>query len=84
MDKRYIVFKCRTGGREPIACFDAEGMEEAKDNLLWLKTKHANEQHFHLGPGEFFEILEKSQMDAAEWDAAIHTLCPQKGGEPAD
>lgn len=81
MDKRYIVFKCSTDGREPIVCFDADGMEEAKDNLLWLKTKHAGEKHFQLGEGEFFEILNKSQVEEAEWEEATKKLCSQKGGK---
>ncbi len=79
MDKRYVVFKCGIDGRAPIAWFDASGIDEANDNLHWLKTKHASEKRFHLDKGEFFEILEKSQMEAAEWEAAIVTLRLQGG-----
>jgi len=81
MDKRYIVFKCCTDGREPIVCFDASGVEEAKDNLAWLQKKHASEKNFQLGVGEFFEILEKSQVQEAEWQEAEQKLCTQKGGK---
>ena len=79
MDKHYVVFKCGAGGRAPIAWFDASGIDEANDNLHWLKTKHASEKRFHLDSGEFFEILEKTQMDAAEWEAAIAALRPHEG-----
>ena len=81
MDKRYIVFKCCTTGREPIVCFDAVDIEEAKENLHWLKTRHAQEKQFQLGLGEFFEILEKSQVEEAEWEEATSKLCTQKGGK---
>ncbi|MDP2847807.1 MAG: hypothetical protein Q8O35_06390 [Humidesulfovibrio sp.] len=80
MDTRYLVYKCSAAGRRPIACFDACSHDEARDTLCWLKKRHGEEDDFRLEPGEFFEILEKSQVPAEEWEEATSHLCRQKGG----
>lgn len=80
MDTRYLVYKCSAAARRPIACFDACGHEEAQDTLAWLKKRHAEEEDFRLGPGEFYEIMEKEQVPTGEWKEAMDRLCRQKGG----
>jgi len=80
VEKRYVVFKILLDGRKPIVCFDAINIDEANDNLAWLRKKHADEPDYLLGVGEFFEILERSQMSESEWEAAEQSLCRQKGG----
>jgi hypothetical protein len=84
MDKSYVVFKCSVDTREPIICFDAAGMEEANDNLRWLRKKHAVEKRFQLEPGEFFEVLELSQMKRAELEKALKSICAREGSDTAD
>ena len=81
MDTRYLVYKCSATVHRPIACFDASGPDEARDTLAWLKKRHGEEEDFRLEPGEFFEILEKDQVPAEEWEEAMNRLCRQKGGK---
>lgn len=80
MDKRYLVYKCSTQARRPIACFDADSADEARETLTWLKKRHGAEEDFRLDAGEFFEIMEKSQVPDTEWEEAMDRLCRQKGG----
>ncbi len=80
MAGRYIVFKCAGQGREPIACYDAADMDEAKDTLAWLRKRHGTEADFRLEAGEFFEILERGQVEPGQWEEALNRLCRQKGG----
>lgn len=80
MDTRYLVYKCSTTSHFPIACFDASSLDEARDTLAWLQKRHGEEADFCLEPGEFFEILEKSQVPAEEWEESMNRLCRQKGG----
>ena len=80
MSKRYIVFKCSSETRIPIACFDSEDMDEAKNTLASLQKRHADEADFESGPGQFCEILEKSQVPEREWEEAMNQLDRQKGG----
>ncbi|MFT5701150.1 MAG: hypothetical protein ACI8ZB_004039 [Desulforhopalus sp.] len=79
MGKRYLLYKfCRDGDRHLITWLTASGVEEANLAVKLLRKNHP--QDLALGEGEFFEIIEESQLKSGEWEQAMEALSLRKGG----
>ncbi len=74
MTKSYLLYKCGSEGRTPLVHFTADNVDEAREAPTWLKRKHPDHPGLALGPGEFFEIIEKDLCPAEEWDAALAAI----------
>ena len=75
MTRTYLLYKCVGDGRRvPLAFFSADSAIEAREAPTWLRRKHPDRADFSLGPGEFFEIVEKEQAPAGDWEAALAAL----------
>jgi len=75
MDKRYLIYKCRSGKeKKPLTCLTAFHLEEAHQALRWLQKHHQQEVNFSLGAGEFFEVLEESHVPPEEWQDVMRQL----------
>ena len=74
MTKSYLLYKCGAGGRTPLAFFTADNVDEAREAPTWRKRKHPDLSGLHLGPGEFFEIIEQELCPEADWEAAMAAL----------
>ena len=70
MTKSYLLYKCGENGRTPLVTFTADNVDEAREAPTWLRRKHPGHPGLRLGPGEFFEIIEKDFCPAGEWEAA--------------
>lgn len=74
MAKSYLLCKCGAEGRIPLVVFTADNVDEAREAPTWLRHKHPDTPELRLGPGEFFEILEKDLCPADEWEAALSRI----------
>ena len=74
MTKTYVLYKCTGDGRIPLAVFSAANLEEAHEAPTWLKHKHPDRIGLKLGPGEFFEIIERSQSTPEDWEQAVEAI----------
>lgn len=74
MTKSYLLYKCGGEGRIPLVFFTADNVDEAREAPTWLKRKHPDLPGLHLGPGEFYEIVEKDLCAPEAWDEALATL----------
>ena len=74
MTKTYVLYKCTGDGRIPLAVFSAANLEEAHEAPTWLKHKHPDRTGLKLGPGEFFEIIERSQSAPEDWEQAVAAI----------
>ena len=70
MTKSYLLYKCGADSRTPVVIFTADNVDEAREAPTWLKRKHPQHPGLRLGPGEFFEILEKNQCPEEDWQIA--------------
>jgi hypothetical protein len=75
MSKSYLLYHCCNGGlRLPVAVFTADGVDEAREAPTWLRRRHPENKLLSLGPGEFFEVIEKEQCPPEEWENATAQL----------
>ena len=74
MTKSYLLYKCGASTRTPLTTFSADNVDEAREAPTWLKRKHPDMAGLILGPGEFFEIIEKDICDPEEWAAAVRAI----------
>lgn len=71
MSKSYLLYRCGGEGvRLPVIIFTADSEEEAREAPTWLRRHHPENELLHLGPGEFFEIMEQAKCSPEEWGAA--------------
>jgi hypothetical protein len=81
MDKRYLLYKfCRDANRHLITWLTASGLEEANLAVKLLRKNHPQVPDLVLGKGEFFEVVEESQLKPGEWEEAMRILAGRKGG----
>lgn len=82
MSKSYVLFRCGgEGQRAPVAIFSADGEEEAREAPTWLRRQHPENGMLRLGPGEFFEVVEKDLCPAGEWEEAVAALAASSAPE---
>lgn len=75
MTKSYLLFRCgNEGKRVPAVQFSADSEEEAREAPTWLKRHHPENELLRLGPGDFFEIIEKDLCSQEDWDSAVAAL----------
>ena len=74
MTKSYLLYKCGAGGRTPLVHFSADNVDEAREAPTWLKRRHPGHPGLILGPGEFFEIIEKDLCPPGDWDVALAAI----------
>lgn len=74
MTKSYLLYKCGASTRTPLTTFSADNVDEAREAPTWLRRKHPDMAGLILGPGEFFEIIEKDVCDPEEWTAAVRAI----------
>lgn len=86
MAKSYLLYRCGgDGARTPVVFFSADSEEEAREAPTWLRRHHPENDLLHLGPGDFFEIIEQSKCSTQEWDSAVAKLAasaPEPGATP--
>ncbi|WP_027185518.1 hypothetical protein [Desulfovibrio inopinatus] len=71
MTKSYLLYRCGgEGALTPVMIFSADSEEEAREAPTWLRKHHPKNELLHLGPGEFFEIIEQDKCSQEEWDEA--------------
>lgn len=59
MAKSYLFYRCGCEeAREPVMIFTADSEEEAREAPTWLREHHPENELLHIGPGEFFEIIQ--------------------------
>lgn len=81
MGKRYLLYKvCRDGDHHLITWLTASGLDEANLAVKLLRKNHPQNQDLALGDGEFFEIVEETQLKSGEWEHAMQVLSLRKGG----
>ncbi|MBN2140255.1 MAG: hypothetical protein PHV85_04475 [Desulfovibrionaceae bacterium] len=75
MGDGYLLYKCGSGGRRKLITFiDARDLDEANAAVRLLKNRPERRADLELKPGEFFEVLEKSQVPQQEWDQVMSGL----------
>jgi len=79
MTRSYLLYRCGGEGRKtPVALFTADSEEEAREAPTWLKRRHPDNALLLLGPGEFFEIIEKDMCPPDDWEQARANLEPKR------
>lgn len=75
MSKSYLLYRCGNDGNKlPVVFFSADSEEEAREAPTWLLRHHPENELLHVGPGEFFEIIEQSKCPPDEWERAAAAL----------
>lgn len=69
MTKAYLLYRCGND-KTPVTIFTADSEEEAREAPTWLRQHHPDNELLHLGPGEFFEIIEQAKCSPEEWEDA--------------
>jgi len=83
MAKSYLLLRCAGDGvRTPVVCFSADSEEEAREAPTWLRRRHPENELLHLGPGDFFEIIEQGTCSPEEWDSAAERLAASAPKHP--